>query len=116
MLKNRLLVALLQKHISDLDPRSPISFLTSLAILPYLESLIKPVYSFLINFGCTQNAVAFWGVLKNGPRALGFSRSLALMHFKELPKLLIMPVPSACLKTEVMRLSKMIVYKTIELG
>jgi hypothetical protein len=34
--------------LSDLDPRSPISFLSSLVILPYLESLIKPVIKFPI--------------------------------------------------------------------
>jgi hypothetical protein len=45
LLKNHLLVALLQT-LSDLDPRSPISFRASLVMLPYPQSLMGPAAKF----------------------------------------------------------------------
>jgi len=46
--KNHLLVALLQ-ILSDLDPRLPIYFPSSLLILPYPEALIRPDEKFPLN-------------------------------------------------------------------
>ena len=66
LLKNRLLVALLQT-LSDLDPRSPISFRTSLVMLPYPPPFINEA----------GRQVSLTTLVT---RALGLSRNLALLH------------------------------------
>ena len=66
LLKNRLLVALLQT-LSDLDPRSPISFRASLVILPYPPPVINEA----------GHRVSLTTLVT---RALGLSRNLALLH------------------------------------